>query len=140
MILRTRGADGSWGCTHERGWFAVPRAVAVGTRRPINGIFQYTGHGVIVFRRNKQNSIRLAYPSFQLRDFGRRVLFLVLVKDRDTVELESFENRAFGQQFGGRAQSRAIVRFAAQTAGDTENADWVIHVMRMLAKSLRVPD
>src|SRR5260370_33473585 len=138
MILRTRGADGSWGCTHDRGWFAVPHAVAVGTRRPINCIFQYTGHGVIVFRRNKQNSIRLAYPSFQLRDFGRRVLFLVLVKVRGTGELESFENRAFGHQFGGRAQSRAIVRCASQTAGDTENTNWCLHLRSI--NSQRAPD
>jgi hypothetical protein len=54
MILRTRGADGSCGCTHDRGRFAVPGAVAVGTRSPVNCIFQYTS---IVFRRNKQNSI-----------------------------------------------------------------------------------
>src|SRR5205823_14021377 len=69
-----------------------------------------------------------------------RVLFLVLVKDGYAVQLESFENRAFGHQFGGRAQSRAIVRFPPQTAGNTENANWVIHVMWMLANSQRALD
>jgi hypothetical protein len=39
MILRTRGADGSCGCTHDRGRFAIPGAVAVGTRSLINCIF-----------------------------------------------------------------------------------------------------
>ena len=39
VILRTRGADGSCGCTHDRGRFAIPGSVAVGTRSPINCIF-----------------------------------------------------------------------------------------------------
>src|SRR5438874_9852700 len=95
MILCTRGTDGSRGCTHDRGRFAIPGAVAVGTRSPINYIFQYTGHGPIVFRRNKQNSTRLAYPSFQLRDFGRRILLLVLVKRRNAIKLERFDSCAF---------------------------------------------
>ncbi len=82
MILRTRGADGSCGCAHNRAWLAIPGAIAVGTRSPINCIFQYTGHGPIVFRRNKQNSIRVTYPFFQLSDFGRRILLFVLVKRR----------------------------------------------------------
>jgi hypothetical protein len=42
MILRTRNADGSCGCTHDRGRFAIPGVVAVGTLSPINCILQYT--------------------------------------------------------------------------------------------------
>lgn len=98
MILCTRGADGSCGCTHDRGRFAVPGAVAVGTRSPINCIFQYTGHGPIVFRRNKQNSIHLAYPSFQLSDFGRRILLLILVKRRNAIKLETFRQLRLSAQ------------------------------------------
>ena len=106
MILRTRGADGSCGCTHDRGRFAIPGAVAVGARSPINCIFQYTS---IVFRRNKQNSIRLAYPSFQLRDFGRRILLLVLVKRRNAIKLERFDSYAFRRKFSCSPQRSAIV-------------------------------
>jgi len=109
MILRTRGADGSCGCTHDRGRFAIPGAVTVGARRPINCIFQYTGHRPIVFRRNKQDSIRLAYPSFQLRDFGRRILLLVLVKRRNAIKLERFNSYVFRRKFRRSPQRRAIV-------------------------------
>jgi hypothetical protein len=107
MILGTRGVDGSCGRTHDRGRFPVPGAVAVGTRSPINCIFQYTGHGPIVFRRNKQNSIRLAYPSFQLRDFGRRILLFVLVKRRNAIKLERFDSCAFRRKFSCSPQRRA---------------------------------
>src|SRR6266700_791527 len=140
MILRARGAHGSRRCAHDRRGFAIPRAVTVGARRPVNCILQHAGNRVVVFRRHKQDGVRIAYPTLELRDFGRRGLFLDSVKDRDAVQLEGFENRAFGHQFGGRAQSRAIVRFASQTAGDTENANWVTHVMWMLANSRRAPD
>src|SRR5947207_15328781 len=59
VILRTRGADGSCCCTHDRGRFAIPGAVAVGTPSPIHCIFQYTRHRPIVFRRNN----RVAFAS-----------------------------------------------------------------------------
>src|SRR5262252_618172 len=62
-----------------------------------------------VFRRNKQNSIRLAYPSFQLRDFGRRLLLLVLVKRRNAIKLERFDSYAFRRKFSCSPQRRAIV-------------------------------
>src|SRR6478752_2630320 len=140
MILRACGAHGSRRCAQDRGRFAIPRAVTVGARRPVNCILQHAGHGVVVFRRHKQDGARLAYPPLELCDLGWRVLFLVLVKDGDAVQFESFENRAFGHQFGGRAQSRAIVRVVPQTAGDTENANWVTHVMWMLANLQRAPD
>src|SRR5881409_560030 len=140
MILRARRAHGSRRCAHDRRGFAIPRAVTVGARRPVDCILQHAGDRVVVFRRHKQDGVGLAYPTFELRDLGWRVLFLVLVKDGDAVQLESFENRAFRHQFGGRAQSRAIVGFAPQTAGDTENANWVTHVMWMLANSQRAPD
>lgn len=54
-IEGTRGTDDSCGRTHDRGRFAIPGATAVGTRSPISCIFQYTGHGPIVFRRNKRH-------------------------------------------------------------------------------------
>jgi len=109
MILRTRSPDASCGCTHDRGRFTIPGAVTVGTRSPINRIFQYTGHGPIVFRRNKQNSIRLTYLFFQLRDFSRRILLLVLVKRRNAIKLERFDSCAFRREFSCSAQRRAIV-------------------------------
>ena len=113
MILCMRGADGSCGCTHDRGRFAVPGAVAVGTRSPINCIFQYTGHGPIVFRRNKQNSIHLAYPSFQLSDFGRRILLLILVKRRNATKLERFDSCVFRRKLGCSPQRRDCMIRAA---------------------------
>jgi len=109
MILRARRAHGSRLCAHDRSGFAIPRAVTVGTRRPVNRILQNAGDRVVVFRRNKQDGVRLPYPALELRDFGWRVLFFVLVEEGDAVQFESFENRAFGHKFGGRAQSRAIV-------------------------------
>src|SRR5882757_1683031 len=140
MILRARGAHGSRRRAHDRRGFAIPRAVTVGARRPVDCILQHTGDRVVVFRRHKQDGVRRAYPTLELRVLGWRVLLLVLVKDGDAVQFESFENRAVGHQFGGCAQSRAIVRFASQTAGDTENANWVIHVMWMLVNSRRALD
>src|SRR5215831_9128435 len=109
VVLRPRGADGPERCAHDRRRLPVPRAVAVGARRPVNRILQHAGHGVVVFRRHKQNGVRLAYPPLQLRDFGGRVLLLVLVKDRDTVKCECFQNRAFGYECGGGAQGGAVV-------------------------------
>src|SRR6266581_2401033 len=140
MILRARGAHGSRRCTHDRGGFAIPRAVTVGARRPVNCILQHAGDRVVVFRRHKQDGVRLAYPTFELRDLDRQVLFLVLIKDGDAVQLESFENRAFRHKFSCSPQRRAIVCSASQAAGDTENANWVTHVMWMLANSQRALD
>src|SRR6266403_5440256 len=128
MILRARGAHGSRRCAHDRRGFAVPRAVTVGARRPVNRILQHAGDRVVVFRRHKQDGIRLAYPPLELRDHGWRVLILVLVKDGDAVQLESFENRAFRHKFSCSPQRRAIVRFASQTAGNTENTNWRLHL------------
>src|SRR5213596_1849761 len=80
MILRARGAHGSRRCAHDRRGFAIPRAVTVGARRPVNCILQHAGDRVVVFRRHKQGGVRLAYPTLELRDLGRRVLFLALLK------------------------------------------------------------
>src|SRR6266550_1520294 len=140
MILRAGGAHGSRRCADDRRRFAVPRAVAVGARRAVNCILQHAGDRVVVFRSHKQDGVRLAYPPLELRDLGWRVLFLVLIKDRDAVQLESFENRAFRHKFSCSSQRRAIVRFAPQTASDTENANWVTHVIWMLANSQRALD
>src|SRR5205807_4532339 len=84
---------------------------------------------VVVFRRHKQDGVRLAYPTLELRDLGWRVLFLVLVKDRDAVQLESFENRAFRHKFSCSPQRRAIVRSAPEAAGNSENTNLLFHNM-----------
>ena len=67
----------------------------------------------IVFRRNKQNSIHLAYPSFQLSDFGRRILLLVLVKRRNAIKLERFDSCVFRRKLGCSPQRRDCMIRAA---------------------------
>jgi hypothetical protein len=54
-------------------------------REPQSIAFFNTPDTANVSRRNKQNSIRLVYPSFQLRDFDRRILLLVLIKRRNAI-------------------------------------------------------
>jgi hypothetical protein len=126
VVLRPCGADGPGRCARDRRRLPIPGAVAVGARRPVNRILQHAGHGVIVFRRHKQHGVRLAYPPLQLRDFGGRVVLLVLVKDWDAVKCERFKHRSFGHECGGGTQGGAVVRFASQAACDAENVNGLV--------------
>src|ERR1700693_1861136 len=46
--------------THDGHGFVVPRVVPVGTRSPIDGVFQDAGHAVVVLRSHNQNGVRAA--------------------------------------------------------------------------------
>src|SRR5687767_4498065 len=136
MVLRPRCADGSDRSAHDRCRFSIPRAVPVGSRRPINRVLQHAWNRVVVFRRDDENGVRLAYPLLQLRDFCWRVLFLVLIETGYAVKLESFDGRAFRHEFDCRAQRGAVVRFTAKATGDAENTNWFTHVLSCDRKGL----
>ena len=46
--------------THDGHGFVAPRVVPVGTRSPIDGVFQDAGHALVVLRSHNQNGVRAA--------------------------------------------------------------------------------
>src|SRR5436190_743237 len=127
VILRTRGADGSCCCTHDRGRFAIPGAVAVGTPSPIHCIFQYPRHRPIVFRRNN----RIAFAS-RIRLFNSTTLVGGFCSSSWlNGGMPSSSNVSTVTPFGKFSCSperRTIVRSAPQAARDTENTNWCRHL------------
>ena len=67
MILRARRADETNRSAHDRRRFAVPRAVSVRPRSPINRVLQHAGNRVVVLRRGEEDGVRLAQATLKIR-------------------------------------------------------------------------
>src|SRR4029434_2809784 len=112
----------------DRRRFSIPCAVAVGTRRPVNRVFQNAWDRVVVLRSHEQDGVRLPYALLPLHNFRRRVLLVILIEARDAVKFEDFDRSAFRHELGRCAQDVAVVGFASKTASDPQDAYWFDHV------------
>ena len=91
VVLSARRPNRSDRGAHDCCRLAIPRAVTVRPRRPVNRVLKHAGDGVVVFGRHKENRIGLAYPLLQFHDFGRWVLLIVLIEAGDAINFESFD-------------------------------------------------
>src|SRR5580765_3553942 len=132
MILRPRCAERSHGRAHDRRRLVRPRAVAVGPRRPVDRVLKPAGNGIIVFRRDEQNRVGFANALFQLNNLNRRLAFIILAENRNTIELEDVDDGIFGSQLLRRPQRRSVIGLSPQAAGDTEYADGLVHFSSLL--------
>ena len=57
MLLGCRGADGAPGCADDAGGLAVEGVLAVGARRPVDGILEHAGDRAVVLGRDDQHAV-----------------------------------------------------------------------------------
>src|SRR5439155_21503965 len=93
---------------------------AIGPGRPIDGVFEHAGNGVVVLRRGEENRIGSLDARFEKSHAHRRVGLLILVKSRNAFEIESIEGDAIRHQSKGSAQEPSVVRTLAQATGYSE--------------------
>ena len=66
---------------------------------------------------------------FELRDDGGWIRHkIILVEGRNPIQLEDFDNSALGRKLLRGPQRGPIVGFLAETAGDSQNFEWRVHI------------
>src|SRR5262249_5910713 len=106
---------------------AVPRAVAVGARGAVDGVLQHARQAVVVLGGREEDRVGGADLLLELDDLRRRVLFVVLIEERQPGDVVKLELRACGAKFARRAQRGLVVRVLAQAARDAEDRDLLCH-------------
>ena len=127
VVLGAGGADAADGGAHHGYRLALPRVVAVGSRRPVDGVLQHARKGIVVFGRGQQNGIGGADAPLQLHHPRRQGSLVILVEQRNAREIENIQAGALGHQALGGSQRRAVIRALAKTAGDSRNGDRGVH-------------
>src|SRR5215831_700261 len=107
MVLCPRCTDRPDRSSHDGNWFPVPRAISIRSGCPVDSVFQHARNGVVVFRSHDQDGIGLPDALLQFNNFGRRILFLVLVEPGYTVQFKSIDCCVFRQSL---VASRRVAR------------------------------
>src|SRR5262245_51758612 len=75
-VLRSYGPAQSLRTSHNCGWLAVENRLTRRPRCPVDGVLEYAGYTVIVFRRRDQHRIRFANRGLK-RLHGLRIALIV---------------------------------------------------------------
>src|SRR6185503_20304221 len=104
---------------------AVPGAIAVGARGPVDGILQHPGDRVVVLGGAQQDGAGGADAALELDHLLRRAFLLVLVEARDAGDVEDLELRPRRHQALRGAQRALVEGLLAQASRYAENRDLI---------------
>ena len=102
----------------------LPSNGCSGGGRPVHGVLEHGGNGVVVFRGDEKQSVRRLDAGAKILDWLRKALLPdIFVIQRNGCDIEAVDAHPLGRQFLGHAQRGTIERALAQVAGDPEDAD-----------------
>ena len=103
--------------------FALPHALPIGARGMVYGIFQHTGNGAVVLRRNKQQSLGRPDLRLEAQHGSVRLLIIILVVERQVCNFHLATTEIIGCQLRQGMCQLAVMRIAPQATHYNGNGD-----------------
>jgi len=110
--------EGSLAVSDDGGEFAGPGVLAPRTRAPIEGVLEHGWDRAAVLGRHEHDAVGRCDLRLEADNARRKIAFVVLVVERQIVDLNELELQARGAELGQRLGELAVDGFAAVAADD----------------------